>query len=562
MLRNLTVLALLVTAPLTAQVTPPPVTRTPPVASAPPVTPEPVTGWRVQTDLLQQQVDRARYYSDMARSYQDYSYSYNINTNLDQWTPFSSFATNFANDFTWVSGDGPRSPWVKNDPADSLYRTARDLLNRGDYRRAAALFKELPQKFATSAYVNDAMYWQAFALYRIGNTPELQEALSVLEALKAKTPPAANRGASRVYEDQSLTTGVVSTTTRGDRSSVDRLNSAFSFVSGRGENDATQLAARIATVLSQRGLANDAAVKRALAAGANSCDVEDQQVRAEALSALMQSDPEMARQSAAKILTRKDECSVPLRRSAVALVANKRDEAAAAALIPIAKSDPSLQVRGAAIDYLGRMPGDAALNALQELATSADDESIQRAAGRAIAASDNPRARTALRALVDMKDAPLALRVSAIDAFGRNSTAEDGAWLRAVYGRTTEPRIKSAIVRAVGRVGGDANDQWLSALVGNEDEPMEARMSALDQAGRSMDVTALGKLYDGATQRQVRQTVVDLLSSRKEPAAVDKLIDIAKNGTDPGMRRAAISALARSKDPRAQKLLLDLVDHE
>jgi HEAT repeat protein len=77
-----------------------------------------------------------------------------------------------------------------------------------------------------------------------------------------------------------------------------------------------------------------------------------------------------------------------------------------------------------------------------------------------------------------------------------------------------------------------------------------------------MDAAALAKLYDASSERQVRSTIIELLSARKDGAGVDKLIDIAKNGTDPGMRRSAISALARSKDPRAQKLLLDLVDHE
>ena len=41
---------------------------------------------------------------------------------------------------------------------------------------------------------------------------------------------------------------------------------------------------------------------------------------------------------------------------------------------------------------------------------------------------------------------------------------------------------------------------------------------------------------------------------------MDKLIEIAKSGTDPSMRREAINALSRSKDPRAAKLLLELID--
>ena len=47
---------------------------------------------------------------------------------------------------------------------------------------------------------------------------------------------------------------------------------------------------------------------------------------------------------------------------------------------------------------------------------------------------------------------------------------------------------------------------------------------------------------------------------REEPAATDKLLEIARGGTDPNLRRQAISALARKNDPRTTKLLLDLVE--
>jgi HEAT repeat protein len=54
--------------------------------------------------------------------------------------------------------------------------------------------------------------------------------------------------------------------------------------------------------------------------------------------------------------------------------------------------------------------------------------------------------------------------------------------------------------------------------------------------------------------------VLQQLARREEPAATDKLIEIAKSGTDPQIRRDAISALARKNDPRTTKLLLDLVE--
>jgi HEAT repeat protein len=76
-----------------------------------------------------------------------------------------------------------------------------------------------------------------------------------------------------------------------------------------------------------------------------------------------------------------------------------------------------------------------------------------------------------------------------------------------------------------------------------------------------MDLATLNKMYDASSQRPIREAVMNLLSERKEPEALDKIVDIAKNGTDVEMRRRAINILSRSKDPRASKLLLQLVDH-
>ncbi len=599
MLRALTLLSFALAVPVAAQVA-----VVPPRATVAPLSTTilgwPDVIWRGQADLahtLEQAQDLAWSAQDLAWNSQDFTFAYNYG--LDA---FNHLTTTWNDGALFGSVNGPRAAWAKNDPADSLYRSARDLLNRGDYRKSASQFKELPQKFPTSVYVNDAMYWQAFALYRIGSTPELQEALTVLEVLKARAPAqdAASKNNNPAYSEDVQTAldrakqRAASAAANADRAkefaataaadksrltptlnslhtdlfesaNLSRYTLASSFEPYRFQNggtDATQLAARIARVLSERGLAGDAAVKRALANAVNSCDSEDQQVRAEALQALMQSDPEVARQSAIRALAKKDECSASLRRSAVVLLASTKDEATANLLIPVAKSDPSTDVRTTAIDQLSRMPGKTAVTTLQDLAASGDNEQIQISAVRALSASSAPEAKAGLRALIEKNDAMEFLRTQALKRFGQESSPDDISWLRGVYPKVTSPRVKEGIVSAVARIGGDANDQWLSGLVRNEDEPLEARMSALRAAGRSMGIIALGKLYDASTQRQIRSTLIDLLSSRKEPAAVDKLIDIAKTGTDPGIRRSAISALARSKDPRAQKMLLDLVDHE
>ena len=435
----------------------------------------------------------------------------------------AGFGSGFASSYS--GSDNLRAPqgWAPQDPADSLYRQAQQAMSRGDYRRAAALFKDLPVKQPNSVYAADALYWQAFSLYRIGGTTELQEALAVLDVRKNKYP------------------------------------------AGRSRGDADPaLATRIAGVLSARGLGDRDLVKRALTEGSGTCDTEDQAVRAEALSALRQTDPDEALAQSKKILGRKDDCSLQLRRSALWLIASKKDAAATATLVSVAKTDPSMELRSEATGFLGSMSGDDALAALEELVKS-DDDRVQRAAVRALTTYPSPRARTAMRALIENNGTSEQLRITALDAFDRDrSTLDDASWLRSIYAKVESARIKARIVSAVARVGGDQNEQWLMSLAKNEDESIDVRQSALRFVARSADIANLNKFYDGVSARPLREEIVSALGDRKEPEATDKLIDIARSGTDPQVRRSAINTLTRkaAKDPRTNKLLLDLISGE
>lgn len=413
---------------------------------------------------------------------------------------------------------GVRDGWAPQDPADSSWRQAQQAMNRGDYRRAAGLFKDIPVKQPNSVYASDALYWEAFSLYRVGGTTELQEALSVLDQRKSKYP------AGRM----------------------------------RGDADPA-LATRIAGVLSARGFGDKDLVKRALTEGNGTCDNEDQSVRAEALNALRQTDPDEALNQAKKILGRKDDCSVQLRRSALWMIANKKDASATATLISVAKSDPSLDLRAEATSFLGAMGTDEALAALEDLLKS-DDDRVQRSAVRALTTFPNPRARTAMHTLIENNSANEQLRITALDAFSSDrSTLDDATWLRSIYPKVDNARIKARIVSAVARIGGDQNEQWLMSLAKNEDESVDVRENALRYVARSASIANLNAFYDAAAARPLREEIINALGNRKEPEATDKLIDIAKNGTDPQVRRDAINTLTRKNDPRTTKLLLDLI---
>jgi HEAT repeat protein len=428
----------------------------------------------------------------------------------------------------------PPAPWAQGDPADSLYRVAREALNRGDYRRAAQLFNDLTQRYPSSSYAYVSAYYEAFSRYRIGSTEELKLAERALRGLSNRSAPS-----------------------NGWR---------------RDDTDVNGLRTRIRGALAMRG-DNDAAdlVEQTARQAGTSCDQEDLMVRVEALNALSQMDAAAALPILRRVLERKDECLVELRRRAVFMLARRGDAEGTSILISTAKYDPNTQVRSEAISYLARMPGDAGLAALEDILRSADDERIQRTAVRALMSSDNPRARTSLRGLLERRDASETLRLQVLEAYSRDrgndrgndrGSTDDGSYLRALYNRTDSERMKLAIIGAIARMGGRDNQEWLAGLVRNTGESSQVRSAALQRLSRSPDlsITEIGRMYDAADSRSMREQLLSALAGRKEPEATDKLIDIARNSTDLEMRRQAINYLSRKNDPRATKLLMELIE--
>jgi len=415
--------------------------------------------------------------------------------------------------------------WAHGDPADSLYRVAREALNRGDYRRAAQLFNDLTQRYPNSAYAYVSAYYEAFSRYRIGTTEELKAADRALQGIADAAAPRGN--------------------------------------SWGGDTDVNGLRTRIRGALAMRGDSGAADLLEQTARKAtSSCDQEDLMVRVEALNALSQMDAAAAMPILRHVLERRDECLVELRRRAVFMLARRGDAEASALLINTAKTDPNVNVRADAISYLPRMAGDGGLAALEDILRGSDDERIQRSAVRAIMASDNPRARSSLRGLLERRDASETLRLQVLEAYSRErSTPEDAAYLRWLYPRSDSERMKNAIINALARMGGKDNQDWLAALVRNPNESAQLRSAALQRLSRSdISPTELGRMYDAADSRSMREQLISALASRKEAEATDKLIDIAKNSTDFDMRRLAINYLSRKNDPRATKLLMELIE--
>ena len=425
----------------------------------------------------------------------------------------------------------PRAPWLREDPADSLYRIAREALNRGEYRRAAQLFNEVTRKYSTSGYAQPSAYWEAFARYRLGTTEDLKQALRILEG-------------------------------KGEFK--------FEFASmSRGDNgiDVPSLRARIQGALAARG---DQQAQRDLqreAAESGGCDREEVSVRAEALAALGQMDLAAAMPTVRKVLLKRDECTVELRRRALYLLGREPIEPNLAILIDVARNDTDANIRGEAMSWIARSSNDQAVPLFEELLRTSTDERTQRSAISALATMDSDRARRAVRTIIERNDAPERVRYDAIVGLSRSRhermpTADDVAYLRSLYTKLESHKLREAVVTAVGRIPTADNQAFLMAIVRNQNEQVSLRSSALQRlvANESYKVEDIAKLYDIADARSLREQVLYGLSRRKEPEAIDKMMEIARRDTDPQIRRTAVSLLARSNNERAKKYLQELID--
>lgn len=442
-------------------------------------------------------------------------------------------------------------------PEDSLYRNAREALNRGEYGRAASLFQSMEQKFPKSRFAPSALYYQSFSLYRSGSTENLRTALEVLKSLQDKYPEKA------------------------------------------ADPDVGALRTRVYAALAARGDASAASALRAATATGPSCDEEDMSVRAEALNALTQLDPENATAALKRVLARRDECSVELRRRAVYLLARTGTEQSANDLLDVAKADPDPSVRSDAISALGRS-GIASVDSkmLLQLFNASEEERTRQAVLSALRSKGGPESRAALRSIIERSDLPERIRAQAISQLAgyryvyvgqpgapamavrtgppsREATTmtyaeqgrteqvleeEDAVFLRTLYPKTDSRAIKSAILSAIGRTGGPANDQWLMGIMRNGSEDSSLRGEALSRM-KNLSTDDLGKLYESLTEREFRSAIVGQLSSREDPAATEKLIEIAKSSTDYRVRNRAVQALARRKDDaKAMAFLKELVE--
>jgi len=420
----------------------------------------------------------------------------------------------------------PPEPWAQRDPADSLYRMAREALSRGDYKRAAEVFHRITERYPQSTYAGQSLYYEAYSLYRKGETDDLENARDRLKALRQRFPSIARGG-----DAENLVTRVCGELAK------------------RGDQECT----RTINQLAEGGEARS---------GSCPSEDDDNDDRIMALNALLQMDAERAMPILQKVLARRDACSAGLRRKAVFLVSQKRTEQTADILMSVARGDPDQEVREQAVFWLSQVPGERSTALLEEILGGTGGVEIKDKALFALSQKGQGRAQAILREFALRESEPADLREKAIFWLGQRRSRENTDFLRNLYSRIGNEELKEKILFSLSQQKGAGNDRWLLDIAVNPRENIELRKKALFWAGQTGVATSeLASLYNRMNDTEIKDQIIFVFSQRgRDPAAMDKLFDIARSDRDPELRKKAIFWLGQSRDPRVQKFLEDLIN--
>jgi len=432
---------------------------------------------------------------------------------------------------------GPELPKLQQgDPADSLYRQAREALNRRNYTQAANLFRQVTDRYPKSPSAPSAMYFRAFSLYQTGSLDRMRESRDVLTALEKNYPNA------NLADAKTLRTRVCGELAqRGDAqcaAEVSRIANRPETGSGQGSATSSQ--------------------------GAR-CSEEDDDERVVALNALLQMDSDRAMPILKKVLERRDACSYVLRRKAVFLVSQKGGEEAADNLMQTAKNDPDQETREQAVFWLGQVRSERAVPLLEDLLKNSKDKETKDKALFALSQQSSPKASQILRDFAERESEDEQLREQAIFWLGQKHSEDNASYLKALYGRVKSDALKDKIIFSLSQQRSFGNAEWIMQIALDPKESVEMRKQALFWAGQNggASTEAFASLYDKMTDSEIKEQLIFVLSQRgRDGKALEKLMDIAKNDKDKELRGKAVFWLGQSRDPRAAKFLEDLIAKE
>jgi HEAT repeat protein len=212
--------------------------------------------------------------------------------------------------------------------------------------------------------------------------------------------------------------------------------------------------------------------------------------------------------------------------------------------------------------WMSQTHSEKVLPALDSILFSAGADEIRQKAIFSLSQFNDERARQLLRKAVEDERMPEDLRGQAVFWLGQSPSDANLDYFKTLFKKTHSQELRSKIVQAVSNTQTPAAGNWLLDVARDKSYDTETRKNAIfwTSQRRSFDFEQLTAIYDQAKgDDEIQEQVLFVYSQRREPAAVDKLMAIAKSDPNVEMRKKALFWLGQKNDPRVKQFIRDLI---
>ena len=292
----------------------------------------------------------------------------------------------------------------------------------------------------------------------------------------------------------------------------------------------------------------------------------DALIRQQALTSLLRLEAD-AMSTVRQMLESEDECSAHLRYMSVNWLGGEESEEARDLLIEVARDHPDARTRQSAVTHLANFESPEVSEALVRFLRESDDHEVQDAVIYGLHRQESDEATQALIDFVsDESKAKLPRQRAAVLVAER---AAQGALSR-IFNRLDSDDIKSSYLGVVGaRVesGEPGVASWLLPVVVDVGHSEDVRAAALRAWSRqsSLDLEDVQRTYEILESAELRDQFLYALYQKAESdeenadAVIDKMIELARQETDPEVRKRAVYWLGRTGSERAAAFLQEIL---
>ncbi|MCA1567506.1 MAG: HEAT repeat domain-containing protein [Acidobacteria bacterium] len=256
---------------------------------------------------------------------------------------------------------------------------------------------------------------------------------------------------------------------------------------------------------------------------------ENEELKIIALQSLFESNPERALGFVADWLKPNSTASRRMKESAVSLLGAHGGKQAVPILLDIARNQPDAKLRRTAIHRLGEAGGEVVMDELMRIYSADPDPNIKRQVLHALAEMDGARAAAKLLEIAQNAGGEIELRKTAISRLSERRDAFDN--LVRLYDADRTVEIRKRLLNAFSESGDPRALSKLLEVARSGDGP-ELRKFAIRRLGEKNSEAILDELmrvYQTERDADVKREILHAFSDMNSPRATVKLYEIARN---------------------------------